>query len=1478
MPSATAPSAAVSHNQRFSRDLPSPFLKNRARLRDALLVLTALAMTTGVPAQVRAGQVPASAPAAEGAPVARGARGAQRAASKKASARDAREQREVSAAAAASAKLPGRLRGKVGEMERTDQPDEAIRRYLERRLPRGQKDLPIERYFRAREHIRNMPQHSARTGRVLPSQTQMGQATGFPADAFGDPSASAADTSGILASWQSLGPGNVGGRTRALLVDPGSPDVMYAAGVAGGVWKSTNGGASWQALDDFMANIAVNSMAFDPSDSSILYAGTGEGFFNADGVRGAGIFKSTDAGATWSRLASTAGNANFNFVNDIVVSNVDPQHVYAATGTGVWRSLDGGASWTLSLSVPTVAGSTTGVRGAMDLVMRTDQATDYVFVAAGTAFSSGEPRSRIFRNVDAAGAGAWVEVYSEATMGRTSLAIAPSNQNVIYAMSASTESGTFNTGLLGVFRSTSAGDPGSWTTQVRNTSPNKQDRLLLSNPINAALVECGFGGANNFLNQGWYDNVIAVDPADENRVWAGGIDLFRSDNGGVNWGVASYWWFQANGTPPANGDPQLVHADNHVLVFHPSYNGTTNQTMFVGNDGGVYKTTNAVAGNVGYVNGTTPSGGTITSTSPICGNEYTAGGIYTVPSPVLWESLNNGYAVTQFYHGVSYPGGATYFGGTQDNGTNRGTDVAGANAWTRINGGDGGYVAVNPANTNVLYLETTGLSLRKSTNGGASFAAATTGISGDTFPFITVFRMDPNDPNRLWLGGRFMWRTDTSATSWTRTSATQQTGGAITAIAIAPGNSNVVIDGAASGQLRRTTTALTANAASVLNTTWLQSFTPRGNGNGTISWVEYDPSNTAIVWATISNFNGTANANGTAAGHVFRSADGGATWVLADGTQTPGNAAAIPDIPAHSVVVDPTNGQRVFVGTDLGVFVTLDGGGTWYKEVTGFANTVVESLSMENVGGTPMIYAFTHGRGAFRTAAAPSTTVSVTCPVSVTYTGSAIEPCSATVTGAGGFSQSLAVTYASNVNAGTATASARFDGDATHTPSEGSTTFTITRAPSVTTVVCGAGPFAFTGAAIEPCTATATGPGGFSAPVPVTYTDNVNAGTATATASFAGDANLEPSSGSATFTIGPAASLVTVLCSGATFIYTGSPITPCAAVVTGPLLNAPLPVAYANNVVPGIATATASYAGDANHLPSTGTATFRILPRDALVRYIGQTEWTTSGARSSTVQVILSASMQDPTGSALVNATVDFIDQNTGKLLAGGVKVSPVAGTGTGTANTGVTLSTGQYGAESYQVLVKLTGNYDNADQPVADKTATVVVSRPTSANEAIGAGTIESLVSAAGTLASDTGADVTYTAGVSYNKSGSNTQGRITITIPRSDGVITVRSNAIISMSRTTGTNPKKVTIYTKASIYRLLDDGTVETLDGNVTLRLDVADFSGGGPLNDEVGVTVLSTKTSELYYSNNWVLDSSNTWETATQKLKTGTMAVN
>jgi hypothetical protein len=330
---------------------------------------------------------------------------------------------------------------------------------------------------------------------------------------------------------------------------------------------------------------------------------------------------------------------------------------------------------------------------------------------------------------------------------------------------------------------------------------------------------------------------------------------------------------------------------------------------------------------------------------------------------VAWTSLNNNYGVTQFYHGTPYPDGATYFGGTQDNGTLKSDDVAGEQAWEEVFGGDGGYTAVDSGNTNILFVETTRLSLRKSTNGGSSFSPATSGISeaSGNFLFIAPFAMDPANSQRLWIGGFFLWRTTNSAGVWSQASAITSGTGSVSAIAVAPTDGNKVLAGMSDGIIHRTDQGLTSNAG----TSW--PFTQPVAG-AFVSSVTFDPTDDNIAYATYSTF-GVA--------HVWKSTNSGATWTSIDGA----GPTALPDIPAHSIVVDPANTNKLVVGTDLGVFVSTDGGANWAAENTGFANVVTESLSVQSNGST-RLFAFTHGRGAWRVPLPANTApnVSITMP------------------------------------------------------------------------------------------------------------------------------------------------------------------------------------------------------------------------------------------------------------------------------------------------------------------------------------------------------------------------------------------------------------------------------------------------------------------------------------------------------------------
>jgi hypothetical protein len=156
--------------------------------------------------------------------------------------------------------------------------------------------------------------------------------------------------------WVSIGPGNIGGRIRSIIIHPNPhPEIIWAGAVSGGVWKSTNGGTTWSTSTDSLANLAVNCMVMDPTDPNILYAGTGEGFPTIDGVQGDGIFKTIDGGNYWAPLRSTVvtpTNMNFAWVNRLGISPADPQILLAATRSGVFRSTDGGDQWSAPTGLP----------------------------------------------------------------------------------------------------------------------------------------------------------------------------------------------------------------------------------------------------------------------------------------------------------------------------------------------------------------------------------------------------------------------------------------------------------------------------------------------------------------------------------------------------------------------------------------------------------------------------------------------------------------------------------------------------------------------------------------------------------------------------------------------------------------------------------------------------------------------------------------------------------------------------------------------------------------------------------------------------------------------------------------------------------------------------------------------------------------------------------------------------------------------
>lgn len=804
---------------------------------------------------------------------------------------------------------------------RLDAPAAAARYAYLRRAPL-RSDLPVAvAYQRAADARRRLVRFSSRIDRRLPSAIEPAAiwTRGAGLVAVGP----RVSPTSLLDTWTPLGPGNIGGRTRVVRYHPTNHSTLFAAGVSGGIWRSDDAGGSWRPIADGLANLTVNALALDARIPDVLYAGTGEGYMREEvrgtglPLRGSGIFMSRDAGASWQRLPQTTTD-DFLWVNDLEIGVGDPRRLYAATRTGVWRSLDAGDTWTQLLAT-TVRG------GCLDLVLRPDGPDDTLFASCGSY-----EQATVYRFAAASRSASAEAVLREPSMGRTSLAIAPSNPDVMYALAASNDAGAdglFEQGLLAVYRSDRGGIAGSWEVRVRNTDPVKLNTLLLTNAASATVQECGSTSErNSYVTMGWYVNVIAVDPRDPDRVWAAGVDWFRSDDGGRNWGLAS---FMTGNSGAVTG----AHVDQHAIAFHPDYDGSANQIAIVGNDGGLARTATA-------------RGRVSTGTRATCASGIGAMG-------VRWESLNHDYGVTQFYHGLPFPDGTSYLGGTQDNSTLVGADALGPSGWQAVIGGDGGYVAINPLNPSIVYGEWQWAHVNRSTDGGMRFSEVTTGldpvragnVSADAnYLFVTPFVMDPAAPTRLWLGGEFMYRTTNSGTQWVKASRAMPAGGLVSAIAVDAADPNHVVAGTSHGDLVWSHAALAATSTTAWASArpregWVTSVALAGHG---------------VIYVTYGNFG---------ASHVYRSTDDGLTWTVVDGAAP----LALPDIPVHSIVVDPDDSSRLYLGTDLGVFVSVDGGAGWMVEETGFGPAVTEWLALQrDTAGRTRLFAFTHGRGAWR--------------------------------------------------------------------------------------------------------------------------------------------------------------------------------------------------------------------------------------------------------------------------------------------------------------------------------------------------------------------------------------------------------------------------------------------------------------------------------------------------------------------------------
>jgi len=696
--------------------------------------------------------------------------------------------------------------------------------------------------------------------------------------------------------WTSVGPDNLGGRVRSIVINPLNPNTVYCGSVSGGVWKTTNAGVAWFPTTDAAPSLIISCMVMDPTDTNIVYAGTGEGFQNIDALRGIGVLKTMDGGETWSTLNNfLTPPANGFYITKLAIRPDNPSILYAAMVGGIWKTTNSGTSWA-KLSVPNSSTACT------DLVMNPLH-PDTMYASFGLRISDG-----VYRTTNAG------TNWSRLTNGfpsttekfhRISLAISHSNPSIVYASVADSNDGTHS-----IQKTTNGGS--SWFTAA---SRAPYDSLL---------------HATHLGPQGWYNNVIAVHPTNPNLVYAGGINTFKSSDGGATWSMMTYGY--------SGSSKPFMHVDQHAIVLDP----TNPSIMYFGNDGGMYRTTN---------------------------------GANTV------SNINNNLAITQFYSGAVHPTDEVYYGGSQDIGIMKSASVP---AWTVPFTGDGGVTLVDFNTPTTIYSEYVFLTILKSTLSGApgSWVKMMTGIpqqgssavdgTSDRSDFIAPLAMDPSNPSVLLAGTYRVYRSTNGASSWTAISSDLTGDGAsgqgsdgsvISAMSIANSSSSTIYAGtgyaysafgSASGPTpSRVWVGTSANSGA----SWSWSNVTTGAlPNRYVRAIAIDPANANRAYVCYSGY-------GT--GHVFRTANRGGVW-----TDISSN---LPDVPVSAIVIDPASANHLIIGTDIGIFESLDGGTSWLQQNTGLANVCVIDLDLRADG---YLFASTHGRGMFKTSAPISSVLS----------------------------------------------------------------------------------------------------------------------------------------------------------------------------------------------------------------------------------------------------------------------------------------------------------------------------------------------------------------------------------------------------------------------------------------------------------------------------------------------------------------------
>lgn len=712
------------------------------------------------------------------------------------------------------------------------------------------------------------------------------------------------------ANWQLLGPrqpmraeqGGDVGRINAVVFHPTQPRTFYIGTPIGGLWRTEDDGLTWNLLEDF-GKLGITDIAIDQSSPDTMYVLTGDGESNwwaAGSPPSIGVRKSTDGGKNWEPTGLAYEPVQRVYGHRLAIDPKNPAILIMAGSDGVHRTVDGGKTWSPPRGLP---GSHEQLVEFWDVVFHP---TDPSIVYAASA-------THVYRSDDAGqtwsalrgGLPDFADLNDPNLSNRIRLGVTPASPNTLYVLYGG------HTGFTnGLYRSD---DRGNTFTKRSSTSPVVRGAPL---PIDITKPNILGYQDNDFKSQSVYTLSMAISPTDVDRVNVGAVDTWQSEDGGRTWKRSSYW--------RADGKPNFVHADVHVMVYH-------GDALFAASDGGVFRSTDGAK---------TWAGITKMSTGVIIAQIYKV--CYSPKDPDV------------FYYGA------------QDNGTWRlhlDGDVE------QVFGGDGMICQVNPKNPQMVYAGLPYGRIVRSDDGGQNFqkeVTPTQGANNDLVPgtWVTPYILSPADPDAIYGCYGDLWYSPDDGFSWKNL-----TNGALgpsvecrqMAISPAAPNTIYVAKNSQWGVLHASRRGAGGDARPPFlgggglfrstdgGLTWKNIGRTLPLAKAEISNLAVSPMDARRVWVTF--FGNDADTK------VFETKDGGGTWTNI--------SAGLPNLPANVITADNGNTNGIYVGLDDGVYYRDDHLGKWVPFLAGLPHVIIMSLLIDDVNHR--LIAGTYGRGVWMT-------------------------------------------------------------------------------------------------------------------------------------------------------------------------------------------------------------------------------------------------------------------------------------------------------------------------------------------------------------------------------------------------------------------------------------------------------------------------------------------------------------------------------